>query len=106
MAERDVAVGHTTIMRWVQHYVPEFERRWARLSRPTNSSWRMDETAVSVRGRWNYNRTIDSAQEFFRQAVKVTGSWPEKVNLDGNAASHRGLRLLSEEDPRGKSVTV
>lgn len=26
MAERDVAVSHTTIMRWVQHYVPEFER--------------------------------------------------------------------------------
>jgi hypothetical protein len=30
MAERSVAVSHTTIMRWVQRYVPEFERRWAR----------------------------------------------------------------------------
>jgi hypothetical protein len=34
MAERDVAVNYTTILRWVQHYVPEFERRWARFSKP------------------------------------------------------------------------
>jgi hypothetical protein len=84
----------------------------------------VDETSVPVQGRWNYlyravdrdgksvhsllseDRTIASAQEFFRQAVKVTGSWPEKINLDGNVASHRGLRLLSKEDPRWQSVTV
>lgn len=124
MAERDVAVSHTTIMRWVQRYVPEFERRWARFSKPTNSSWRVDETAVSVRGRWNYlyravdrhgktvhsllceDRTVDSAQEFFRQAVQIARSWPAKVNLDGNAASHRGLRLLAEEDRRWQNVAV
>ena len=125
MAERDVAVSHTTIMRWVQRYVPEFERRWARFSKQIDSSWRMDETAVSVRGRWHYlyravdrkgksvhsllceDRTVDSAQEFFRQAVRVAGSgWPEKINLDGNAASHRGLRLLGDEDSRWHSVNV
>jgi transposase-like protein len=30
LAERGVAVSHTTIYRWVQRYVPEFERRWSR----------------------------------------------------------------------------
>ena len=60
MAERDVAVSHTTIMRWVQRYVPEFERRWARFAKPIGSSWRMDETAVSVRGQWHYlYRAVD-----------------------------------------------
>ena len=29
MAEREVTVSHTTIMRWVRHYVPEYERRCA-----------------------------------------------------------------------------
>ena len=125
MAEREVTVSHTTIMRWVRHYVPEYERRWCRFSKPTDSSWRMDETSVSVGGRWNYlyravdkygksvhsllreDRTIGSAQEFFRQAVRVSGSpWPEKINLDGNAASHLGLRLLGEEDSRWQHVTV
>lgn len=41
MAERGIAVSHTSIMRWVQRYVPEFERRWARFSKPPNSSWRI-----------------------------------------------------------------
>jgi transposase-like protein len=30
MAERGVGVSHTTILRWVQCYVPEFEKRWQR----------------------------------------------------------------------------
>jgi transposase-like protein len=124
MAERDISVSHTTILRWVQRYVPEFERRWARFARPINSSWRVDETSVPVQGRWNYlyravdrngksvhsllsqDRTIDSAQEFFRQAVGVAGSWPEKVNLDGNIASRRALQLLGNEDPRWQSITI
>jgi len=28
MAERNMDVAHTTIRRWVQRYVPEFEKRW------------------------------------------------------------------------------
>lgn len=125
MAERGIVVSHTTIMRWVLHYVPEFEKRWDRYARPVNSSWRMDETAVSVRGGLHYlyravdkhgksvgsllraDRGMDAAQEFFRKAVAVNRSrWPRKVNLDGNAASHRALRLLVKEDPKWKSVLV
>src|SRR5580698_6863309 len=42
MAERGIAVSHTTIMRWVLRYVPEYEVRWARFARSPGSSWRMD----------------------------------------------------------------
>src|SRR5215469_13373459 len=28
MAERGLTMAHTTIMCWVQHYTPEFEKRW------------------------------------------------------------------------------
>lgn len=125
MAERGVAVTHTTIMRWVLQYVPKYEKRWARYARPVNPSWRVDETYIAVRGRPHYlyravdrygksvdhllcaDRSREAAQAFFRKAV-VTHStaWPCKVNLDGNAASHRAMRLLSEEDPRWQSVIV
>ena len=44
MAERGIEVAHTTIMRWVQQYIPEFEKRWWRYARPVGSSWRMDES--------------------------------------------------------------
>jgi len=125
MAERGIIVSHTTVMRWVMRYVPEYERRWARFARPIGSSWRMDETAVSVRGGRRYlfravdrngksvhsllceDRTVESAQAFFRSAVAKTNvCWPTKINLDGNAATHRGLRLLGEEDRRWCSVAI
>ena len=42
MAERGLAMAHTTIMRWVQHYTPEFERRWHRHALVVGRSWRVD----------------------------------------------------------------
>lgn len=125
MAERGINVSHTTIMRWVMRYVPEFEERWARYARPVHSSWRVDETAVSLRGGPHYSyravdkngnsvgsllradRGIDAAQAFFRNAVATQQSrWPRKVTLDGNAASHRALRLLCQEDKTWQSIVI
>jgi transposase-like protein len=125
MAEQGIVVSHTTIMRWVLRYVPEYERRWSRFARSPGSSWRMDETAVSVRGGRHYlyravdrrgksvasllcnDRTMEAAQAFFRMAVSQDGvPWPEKINVDGNSATHRGLRLLAAEDRRWQNVEV
>ncbi len=33
MADRGISVTHTTILRWVQRYLPEFEKRWCRYAR-------------------------------------------------------------------------
>lgn len=125
MAEQGIVVSHTTIMRWVLRYVPEYERRFARFARSPDKSWRMDETAVSVRGGRHYlyravdrrgksvasllctDRSMESAQAFFRSAVSQEGvSWPAKINVDGNSATHRGLRLLAVEDQRWQNVEV
>jgi transposase-like protein len=50
MAERGISLVHTTIMRRVQHYVPEFEKRWNRFASRAGSSWRVDETYVKIKG--------------------------------------------------------
>jgi transposase-like protein len=39
MAERGIALAHTTILRWVERYVPEFEKRWRRYARPVDGSF-------------------------------------------------------------------
>jgi len=53
------------------------------------------------------DRSLESAQAFFREAVAGEGaSWPTKINLDGNAATHRGLRMLGDEDSRWQSVEI
>ena len=46
MAERGISLAHTTIMRWIQRYVPEFEKRWNRFAYRAGASWRVDETAL------------------------------------------------------------
>src|SRR5271156_3404427 len=33
-AERGLSLAHTTIMRWIQRYAPEFEKRWNRFAQP------------------------------------------------------------------------
>jgi transposase-like protein len=33
MAERGVVIAHSTILRWVNRYAPEYEKRWNRFSR-------------------------------------------------------------------------
>jgi len=125
MAEQGITVSHTTILRWVLRYVPEYEARWARYTKPVNSSWRMDETAVRVRGANHYlyravdkyGKSVDSllcagrdraaAEAFFESAVAKQGAvWPDKVNVDGYAATHVALRTLGKKDRRWLSVDV
>src|SRR6202167_2191114 len=62
LAERGLEADHTTIWRWVQRYGPELEQRLRRHLKPTNKSWRVDETYIRVKGRWCYlYRAIDSS---------------------------------------------
>ena len=49
MAERGIEVDHSTIMRWVHQYSPEIEKKIRRHLRPTNDSWRVDETYIKVK---------------------------------------------------------
>jgi transposase-like protein len=111
MAERGVDVSHMTILRWVQCYVPEFEKRWSRYARPVGTSWRVDETYIRVRGRWSYlyravdkqgltvdfllseRRDIAAARRFFTRAVQRHGA-PEKISLDGYPATHAAVAEL------------
>ena len=115
MAERGLAMAHTTIMRWVHHYTPEFEPRWNRFARPVGHSWRVNETYLKISGEWVYlyravdrdgntvdfrlstRRDVGAAKAFFRKATKTQGSAPGTVTLDGYAASHRTVREMKAD---------
>ena len=61
MAERGLAVDHSTVARWVLHYGPILNDRIRREMRHPNRSWRVDETYIRVSGKWTYlYRAIDS----------------------------------------------
>jgi transposase-like protein len=123
MAERGVALTHTTILRWVQRYVPEFEKRWNQYARPVGGSWRCDETYIKVKGRWRYlyravdkqggtvdfllseRRDVAAAKHFFRKALKNRGA-PRVITLDAYAASHRAITELKSAGTIGRRVRI
>jgi transposase-like protein len=113
MADRGITLMHTTVLRWVQCYLPEFERRWSRYARPVGGYWRTDETYIKVGGRWVYlyravdkaggtvgfflrrNRDVNAAKAFLRHAMRNTRQ-PTKITLEAYAASHRAVREMKE----------
>src|SRR5258708_28953091 len=123
MAERGITLSHTTILRWVQQYVPEFEKRWNHYARPVGDSWRVDETYIKVRGQWvclyravdKEGRTVDFllskrrdvmvAKRFFSQATRQLGT-PRVMTLDGYAASHRAVAKLKAAGTLPRRVRV
>ena len=124
MAERGLSLAHTTIMRWIQRYAPEFEKRWNRFARPVGQSWRVDETYVKIKGRWTYlyravdkeGKTVDvllrakrdvaAAKVFFRRAFRGQGRLPHKITLDGYQASHRAASEVLGEYPEGNRCEI
>ncbi len=123
MSERGIGIAHTTILRWVQHYTPEFEKRWERYARSTGGSWRMDETYIRVKGEWMYlyravdkagktvdfylsrKRDVNAAKAFLRKALKGQRI-PTKITLDAYAASHRAVAELKASVELPKRVRV
>ena len=120
MTERGVAVDHSTIYRWVQHFAPEMERRLRWQWRwPRSRSWRIDETYVKVRGKWAYlyraldklGNTIDfylsstrntkAAKRFLGKALNGLKDWeqPEVLNTD-KAPTYAGA--IAELKAEGK----
>jgi IS6 family transposase len=116
MAERGLGVDHTTIYRWVQHYAPLLEKKCRAKLKPTNDSWRVDETYIKVKGQWMYlyravdsegntvefmlsaKRNATSAKRFFRKALRARHTvQPRVINVDKNAAYPKAVRKLKKQ---------
>ncbi|MBJ8056097.1 IS6 family transposase [Bacillus cereus] len=116
MEERGLFIAHTTIMRWVHQYGPELDERLRCHLKPTNDSWRVDETYVKVKGQWMYlYRSVDSkgntidfylsktrnhkaAKRFFKKALRSFHvSKPRVITVDKNPAYPMAIEELKKE---------
>ena len=118
--ERALLADHTTIWRWVQRYAPELNKRCRRELKPTNGSWRVDETYVKVAGDWAYlYRAVDSAGEtiefmlspkrdltaaklFLRLALSGGAPSPRVINVDGHPAYPSAIAELQQSGELGR----
>ena len=101
LTERGLEADHTTIWRWVQRYGPELERRLRRHLKPTNKSWRVDETYVRVQGCWCYlYRAIDSAGatiDFLLSALRDAEAAKRLFRKALSHPSHRQPRVINTD---------
>jgi transposase, IS6 family len=116
LQDRGVVVDHTTIFRWIQAYAAELEKRIRPHLRPTNGSWRVDETYVKVKGRWTYlyravdsrGQTIDfllsakrdaeAAKRFFRKALGQPHTInPRTITVDKNPAYPKAIAEMKQD---------
>ncbi|WP_347277230.1 IS6 family transposase [Leptolyngbya sp. FACHB-671] len=116
MSERGVDVDHSTINRWVLKYAPELDKRIRPRLKPTNDSWRVDETYIEIKGEWKYlYRAVDSegntldfrlsakrdgkaAAHFFRKVLSAKHTQvPRVITVDKNAAYPVAMDKLKED---------
>ena len=115
-AERGLSIARSTICRWVHEYSPELEKRVKQHLKSTSDSWKLDETYVKIKGRWQYlyraidknGQTLDwmlsryrnkgSAKRFFKKVLsnKHTTT-PRVINVDKAKAFPPTLKELQEE---------
>ena len=104
LGERGLEADPTTIWRWVQRYAPELEERRRRHLKPTNKSWRVDETYVRVKGRWCYlYRAIDSTGatiDFVLSGLRDAAAAKRLFRKALAAPSHPQTRVINTDRAR------
>ena len=76
LTERDIAVDHVTIYRWVQRFNPLLIDAARPCRHAPGDRWFVDETYVKVAGRWVYlYRVIDQYGQVIDVLVAESGIW-------------------------------
>src|ERR1700737_1926052 len=105
LAERGLLVDHVTVWRWVQRYGPEIQRRLRPRLRPTNDSWRVDETYIRVKGKWGYlYRAVDSSGatiDFLLSAKRDAAAAERFLAKACRGGNHPSPRVVNTDEHAG-----
>jgi transposase-like protein len=117
LAERGIDVSRQTVADWAQKFGVLLAEAGRRHAKRVGPCWYVDETYVRVGKKWAYlyravdeagqvvdvllreNRDLESAEAFFKQAIKRRGVVPDKVITDKHRAY---LRAVKRHAPNAK----
>ncbi len=126
MAERGIAMDHSTVHRWVLHFSPKLLERFNRRKRQVTRKWNLDETYVKVKGEWLYlyraidsngdtveflfsrNRDLRAAKRFLRKALVRHGR-PARITIDGSQTNRMAIMQCDAENQLrqgGQPITI
>lgn len=116
MRERGLSVDHTTVLRWVQRYAPEINRRMRPHLKLAGASYRIDETYVKVGKSWKYlyravdkegqtiefmlsaKRDVSAANRFFKRVMRADHRrLPFTIGTDKHASYPEAFTLSVKE---------
>ena len=120
---RGLTIDHATLQRWVIRFSSFLDGRFRNCKRAVNSSWRMDETYIKVKGQWvylyravdKYGATIDfllrkkrdkqAAKSFFKKAIKQHGK-PDKITVDKSGANKAALDAINQSYSKDQQIEI
>ncbi|CDM89658.1 transposase [Xenorhabdus bovienii] len=123
MAERGIAVDHSTLSRWVHRRVPLLVKRYRRCRPDVGHRWRMDKTDIKIKGQWKYlyravdsdGKTVDflltarrdkaAALRFFKKAMRQHGQ-PDVVTMDKSGANKAAVDELNQGKPKEEAIVI
>ena len=125
VAERGVEVDASCIWRWVQVYAPELNKRCLPHLKPTNKSYRIDETYINVKVRTNIcivhwipqgrrstfysppNGIPQQPKRFLRRAIDASGNpMPRVINVDKNPTYPAAIEALKADGTIPRRVVL
>src|SRR5262250_3474339 len=123
--ERGLLIHSSCIWRWVQVYGPELDKRCRAHLKPTNKSYRVDETYIRIKGQDRYlyravdstGQTIDflltakrdaaAAKRFLVKAIEASGNaMPRVMNVDKNPAYPAAVEALKADGALPRRVRL
>src|ERR1700720_4723653 len=103
--ERGLRADHVTVWRWVQRYASEIQRRLRPRLRPTNDSWRVDETYIRVKGKWVYlYRAVDSSGATIDFLLSAKRAQQRLSAFSPRPWAERTIRLRGSSTPTSTPV--
>ncbi|MGF6298087.1 hypothetical protein OKW42_001417 [Paraburkholderia sp. WC7.3d] len=104
MAERGIAVDHSTVHRWAIKLLPVLEKAFRRCKRPVGKSWRMDESVSRTQAKACVRDTLSSTRHDC--PVGLPKRFHRFTNSGAKRRTQRRIVVCASDRPRSAIIST